>query len=56
MITLCRLPYESPCSEEVTLYLHGILCQSSNTEPIGGGDDPDINWGMYKPGDIFDLL
>lgn len=50
-------PYESPKSEAIHFEPLQMIMQSggSNTEPIGGGDDPDIGW-IGRPGDIWDLL
>lgn len=47
-------PYESPKSEAIHFEPLQMIMQS-NTEPIGGGDDPDIGW-VGRPGDIWDLL
>lgn len=36
--------YVSPALREKALLLEREFLESSNTEPIGGGDDPDIDW------------
>lgn len=39
-----RKGYQSPLMRLVVTGMEENFLQSGNTEPIGGGEDPDIDW------------
>lgn len=42
-VVLAKTVYSAPSLRVITTYLEISFLQS-NLEPIGGGDDPDIDW------------